>query len=131
MAVAEFYLKRTARAIDRIEANLVPIMFGWTILMSIACGLRMSFAATPIRSAIEYSQLGALYAIVVAAPIVSAFLALRWFRDAGAMPQPRLRLARVGRWSTIARDEARGMRDFGANGIMFSLLLGMMLNIPL
>ena len=131
MAVADYYLARTARAVDRLEANLVPIMFGWTIVMSIACGVRMAFAATPIRGAIEYLALGALYALVVAAPILSAFLALRWFRGGGEMPQPRFRLAQYGRWRSVARDEARAMRDFGTNGVMFSLLLGMLLNVPL
>lgn len=130
MAIADYYLQRTARAVNGLEANLVRVMFGWTMAMSAACGLRIAFAATPIRGAEEYLGLGALYALVVAAPIVSAWLALRWFRDGGAMAQPAIRLARVGRWRDVSRAEARGMRHFGTSGIMFSLLIGMLLNIP-
>lgn len=130
MAIAKYYLDRTARAVNAIEANLVRIMFGWTMAMSLACGLRLSFAATPIHGADEYLALGALYALVIAAPIISCFLALRWFRGGGEMPQPATRLARLGRWRGIDRAEARGMRHFGTNGIMFSLLIGMLLNIP-
>jgi len=130
MAIGEYYLDRTARAVNQLEGNLIRIMFGWTMAMSFACGLRLAFAATPIHGAAEYAALGSLYALVVAAPIASAFLALRWFRDGGAMPQPEIRLARIGRWRAVPREEARGMRYFGTNGIMFSLLIGMLLNIP-
>lgn len=131
MAFGESYLERTARAVKGLESSLVRMMFGWTIVMSIACGLRIGFAATPVTSAPEMLALWLLYGLVVAAPLLSGFLALRWFRRGHEMAQPTIRLARVGRWRTIARAQAREMPCFGANGIMFSLLLGMLLNIPM
>lgn len=130
MPVAEYYLQRTAHAVNRLDANLVRLMFAWTAAMSIACGLRLAFAATPIEGAGEYLRLGGLYALVVTAPIISAFLALRWFRNGSEMEQPQFRLARVGRWRNVERREAGELPYFGANGLMFSLLIGMLLNIP-
>lgn len=130
MPIGEFYLERTARAVSRIEGNLVPMMFGWTIIASFACGLRIAFAATPIADPAEMLAMGAPYALVVAAPIISAFLALRWFRHGARMAQPEIRLARISRWRPVSADEARAMRHYGASGLMFSLLLGMLLNVP-
>src|SRR5690606_7421729 len=46
------------------------------------------------------------------------------------LPQPSLRLARVGRWRDVGRDEACRHSLYGSSGIMVSLLVGMLLNVP-
>jgi hypothetical protein len=57
-------------------------------------------------------------------------LALRWFRDGDRQPQPATRLARFGRWRGVGSGEARAHPLYGASGMMVSLLVGMMLNVP-
>jgi hypothetical protein len=130
MRVGDYYLERTARAVSRLEGNLVRLMFGWTMIASFACGLRIAFAATPIGDAAQMLATGAPYALVIAAPIVSGFLALRWFAHGQEMEQPRIRFARLSRWRNVSSSEARAMRYYGTSGIMFSLLIGMLLNVP-
>ena len=68
--------------------------------------------------------------LLVASPVVSALLALRWFSDGHLQPQPVVRLARLGRWTTVDRFEAEAHPLYGTSGIMVSLLVGMMLNVP-
>jgi hypothetical protein len=46
------------------------------------------------------------------------------------MPQPAVRLARVGSWRDVTAVEARRHPLFGTTGIMVSLLVGMLLNVP-
>jgi hypothetical protein len=130
MRIGDYYLERTARAVNRLEGNLVRMMFGWTMIASFACGLRIAFAASPIAGPAELLGVGAPYALVVAAPILSGFFALRWFRHGPDMAQPVTRLALVSRWRSVSADAARTMRYYGASGLMFSLLLGMLLNVP-
>jgi hypothetical protein len=57
-------------------------------------------------------------------------LALRWFSDGDRMPQPTTRLAIVGKWRRVSRDEATRHPLYGTSGIMVSLLVGMLLNVP-
>lgn len=57
-------------------------------------------------------------------------LALRWFALGDEQLQPVTRLAVVGRWRTVDRHEARRHQLYGTSGIMVSLLVGMMLNVP-
>jgi hypothetical protein len=70
------------------------------------------------------------YLILILAPFASFVLALRWFREGDLQPQPDTRLAIVGRWRTVPPGEARRNRFYGTTGIMVSLLVGMLLNVP-
>jgi hypothetical protein len=57
-------------------------------------------------------------------------LALHWFREGHLLPQPTTRMARVGRWQGVSRAEAERHPLYGSSGIMVSLLVGMLLNVP-
>jgi hypothetical protein len=58
-------------------------------------------------------------------------LALRWFARADRVPQPMIRLARIGRWRAIGPVAARRHKLYGTSGLMLPLLVGMLLNVPL
>jgi len=62
--------------------------------------------------------------------LLSMGLALTWFRDGHLLPQPTTRLARAGTWRPVSRDEAQRHPLYGSSGIMVSLLVGMLLNVP-
>jgi hypothetical protein len=61
---------------------------------------------------------------------MSMALALHWFRNGDQLPQPDVRLAVFGRWDKVDDGEARRHPLYGANGLMVSLLVGMLLNVP-
>jgi hypothetical protein len=68
--------------------------------------------------------------LVVVGPFASTLLALWWFKDGHLQPQPTTRLARAGNWRTVTPQEARRNPLYGTTGIMVSLMVGMMLNVP-
>ena len=57
-------------------------------------------------------------------------LALRWFADGDRQPQPVFRLAPTSAWRSIGRSAAMRNPLYGAGGIMVSLLIGILLNVP-
>lgn len=125
--VPDILRARSAVVLQRIERGLSAIVFLW---------FGLSFSASVLR--IVSSPLHALpdsgtfwpYVLLVGAPLASMSLALRWFHHGEKLPQPRVRLARIGRWRTVSLDEARQHPLFGSGGIMLSLLIGMLLNVP-
>lgn len=117
---------RSAALLASIESGLDRIMMGWLLVAGLASALRIgtSPAGSPDASTI------APYLLLILAPFASMVLALRWFADAEDQPQPTIRLARVGRWRSVAAGEARLHPLFGTGGLMVSLLVGILLNVP-
>lgn len=111
-----------------IDNRLHQILQVWLLLAGLVAAARMSFAShvPPVASV----STGGSYLLVVIAPVFSTLLALRWFEDGDQQPQVGTRLAVVGRWRSISQHEAKHHPLYGANGIMASLLVGMMLNLP-
>ena len=115
---------RSAALLLAIDAGLDRILICWVSLAGLASAARIAFH--PIGSVN-----GAVsYALVVLTPVVSTLLALRWFADADRQSQPATRLARVGSWRSVTRNDAKQHALYGTTGIMVSLLVGMMLNVP-
>jgi hypothetical protein len=134
MAVRDIAARLQARSnvlVLQLESGLPRLMLLWTVAISFACGLRVSLAAGPAQSSWT-SMLSMLpYALVVAAPVASLLLALRWFPSDQIHSQPSTRMARFGQWRSIGAEEARALPLYGATGLMASLLVGMLLNIPI
>jgi hypothetical protein len=99
----------------------------WFALAMTGCAIRI--AASPIGGAPDLSTFMP-YILLVGAPLMSMGLALYWFRDDDQLPQPHYRLAVVGRWRNVGASEARCHPLYGSSGIMVSLLVGMLLNVP-
>lgn len=118
---------KSASLLMTIENRLARIMTLWFVLALLASAVRI--IASPIHGAPDLSTF-APYFLLVGAPLASMGLALHWFRQGDRLPQPSLRLARVGRWRDVGRDEACRHSLYGSSGIMVSLLVGMLLNVP-
>jgi hypothetical protein len=119
---------RSAALLLAIDNRLERILQWWLILAGIASAVRIAWAHQSLP--LDGISTTASYLLLVVAPVASTLLALRWFSDADAQPQPETRLARVGRWHVMSRAEARRHPLYGTTGIMVSLLMGMMLNVP-
>lgn len=118
---------KSAALLVSIESSLPRLMTGWFVAAMLASGLRI--AVSPLHAAPELATL-LPYLLLVTAPLLSMGLALYWFRDGHILPQPVTRLARVGRWRDVSRAEAETHPLYGSSGIMVSLLVGMLLNVP-
>lgn len=120
------HAKSTALLLS-IEGSLPRLMTGWFVMAMLACALRI--AVSPLHAS-PGPETVLPYLLLVVAPLASMGLALHWFRDADTMPQPATRLARAGRWRDVRRAEAERHPLYGSSGIMVSLLVGMLLNVP-
>src|SRR5213596_2945160 len=120
--------ERSAALLLTIDQRLGRILQFWLLLAGFAAAARMAFA--PHAEHIANFSTGGSYLLVVLAPFVSTLLALRWFAHGDRQPQPLTRLARIGGWRPVPRQEAIRHPLYGASGIMASLLVGMMLNVP-
>ena len=119
---------RSAALLLTIDSRLDWILKTWLLLAGLVAAARISITPHDYPAA-AFSTFTS-YLLLVVAPFISTLLALRWFRDGQAQPQPAVRLARLGRWQSLSRDEAQQHPLYGPKGIMVSLLVGMMLNVP-
>ena len=118
---------KSAALLVSIESSLERIMLYWLVVAGLVAAARIWI--TPVPTGIEAGTI-APYLLLVIAPFASMVLALRWFHDGDRLPQPAIRLARVSAWRPIDRMEALRHPLYGAGGIMVSLLVGMLLNVP-
>ena len=113
--------------LQSIEGGLPRIMLGWFLAAMLACALRIAISPGQVAPDVETVL---PYLLVVVTPLLSMGLALHWFREGDALPQPTTRLARIGRWRTVDRAEAMRHPLYGTTGIMVSLMVGMLINVP-
>ena len=118
---------KSAALLVSLESSLDRIMQLWLLLAGLAAAVRI--ALSPIPSGLELGTI-APYLLLIFAPFASMVLALRWFADGGLLAQPKYRLARMSAWRSISRSEAIRHSLYGAGGLMVSLLVGMLLNVP-
>lgn len=118
----------SASLLVSIEGGLGRIMHLWLLIAGLACAARIALSPMPIAAA-DFGTL-APYLLLIFAPLASMALALRWFADGDRQPQPAVRLARLGRWRDLSPAQARRHHLYGAGGIMVSLLVGTLLNVP-
>jgi hypothetical protein len=120
---------RSAALLLIIDNRLDRILQFWLIAAGTLSIARISLSS----HAIPFAPVPTIfsYLLLVVAPFASTLLALRWFGDADLQSQPVTRLARWGSWTALSPTQARRHRLYGTSGIMVSLLVGMMLNVPI
>ena len=118
---------RASSLLLSLEQRLDRVMQLWLLVCGLACAARIAF--NPLHGAANVATV-IPYLLLVLAPFASMVLALRWFQNGDRMVQPKTRLARVRRWDHVDREAARLHPLYGAGGIMVSLIIGVLLNIP-
>jgi hypothetical protein len=119
---------RSAALLLTIDNRLDRILQAWLLVAGFLSAARIALSPIPEGSPILSTWVS--YMLLVVAPFASTLLALYWFRDGDRQAQPVARMARVGSWRSVTRAEAKRHPLYGASGIMVSLLIGMMLNVP-
>jgi hypothetical protein len=127
-ALNEKMKSRSAALLLTIDNRLDSILKYWLLVAGLAAAARISTASHsfPVAGISTFAS----YMLLVVAPFASTLLALRWFKDGHLQPQPATRLARVGRWLPVSRRDAERHPLYGSGGILVSLLVGMLLNVP-
>lgn len=121
---------KSVAAVALLEKSLPKIMLGWVAFVTLAGLLRTMFAVSPIDSGVSFIQTIMPYILLGAAPIAAYYITDKVFPRGALMQQPEIRLARYGKWQPINILDARSHPLFGPTGMMASLLIGMMLNVP-
>jgi hypothetical protein len=119
---------RSAALLLTIDNRLDRILQAWLLVAGLLSAARIALSPHPMG--VPAFSTFASYMLLVVAPFASTLLALHWFRDGHKQAQPVTRLAQFGRWRNVDRTEAERQALYGAGGIMVSLLVGMMLNVP-
>ncbi|MDQ3140220.1 MAG: DUF2569 domain-containing protein [Pseudomonadota bacterium] len=127
VAVGQHLHSKSVAMLGSIEGGLPRIMRYWLVAALVASALRI--AISPLQGVPDFATM-LPYLLLVIAPLVSMGLALHWFADGDRQPQPAMRLARLGRWRTVPPGEARRDPLYGTTGLMVSLLIGILLNVP-
>ena len=119
---------RSAALLFAIDGRLDRILKLWLLLAGLAATARITFTPNPVPAAGLSTFVS--YLLLAVAPFASTLVALHWFSDEQHLRQPKTRFARVGRWRQLSDSEMRGHPLYGSSGMMVSLLVGMMLNVP-
>jgi hypothetical protein len=127
-AINQRMKSRSAALLLTLDNRLDRILQWWLLIAGLIAAARIIFSAptAPIASLSTFAS----YMLVIVTPFASTLLALHWFREGHLLPQPKMRLAAFGRWQDLSQEDAERHPFYGANGIMVSLLVGMMLNVP-
>lgn len=120
---------RSAALLLSLENRLDRILIGWLLFAGLCCAVRIALSPLPHGTLPALAGV-APYVLVVTAPFISTMLALRWFGNGETQPQPATRLAVAGKWTAVSAGEAQRHPLYGTTGIMVSLLIGMLLNVP-
>ncbi len=130
MSYAEKLHQRSQTLVLSLERRLGHIGLCWLAAAGLACLARVAFGnvlALPPGVAILSV---APYLLVVCAPVASLLLAVRVFGDGERIAQPRFRFARWGRWTPLGKNDLNALPYYGVSGILASLLVGLLINIP-
>jgi hypothetical protein len=119
---------RSIVLLESLERGLPRIMTWWLVCAVAAIALRL--ATSPLAGGGPDFALLFPYLLLTIAPLISMGLALHWFEHGDSLPQPSIRLARFGRWRSVRPADARRGTLYGTSGLMVSLLVGMLVNVP-
>lgn len=128
--LGEHLHRKSIWAIASLEHGMERLLFAWIAIAAALCALRITFAATPVDTAFTLAQTVFPYVLVIGAPIAAYLIGNSLFPRGALFEQPQIRLARYGKWQTVDCLTARQHPLFGPTGMMASLVIGMMLNIP-
>lgn len=130
-ALAGRFAERSRRLVHALGPRMETIILAWLVLFGAAAALRIAFAATPIRTALDFAEIALPYALAALAPVAGYRIAMAAFPATTLPAQASFRLAFYGRWRRLDPLAARAHPLFGPFGFMASLLVGMLLNVPL
>ncbi|GAA4017445.1 hypothetical protein GCM10022280_15850 [Sphingomonas swuensis] len=116
---------RSKTLLLRLEGGLPTLVVVWLVIAVLASAARVWVSPLP-SSDVRLAP----YLLLTLAPVATFGLALRWFDNGEDLPQPQWRLARIGRWTALSREAAARHPLYGTSGIMVSLLIGMLMNVP-
>lgn len=122
--------RKSISAVAMIEGSFPKIVLAWVVFVALAGMLRISFASSLINSSASLLQTVTPYVLLGLSPLAAFWIAGQLFPRGVLMQQPEIRLSRYGKWQSVDVLAAREHPLFGPTGMMASLLIGMLINVP-
>lgn len=130
-AVKDRMFRQSVRFVAPMEDKVRALLLGWTIVVAAICFARILFPVTPANDPASALVLFLPHVLILASPFFAYWAANALFPRGTDFTQPEIRLARFGSWRSLDALSVRSHPAFGPVGIMASLLLGMLLNVPI
>lgn len=121
---------KSVRFVAPLEDRVRSLLLGWVVVVALACLTRILFPIGPATGLASWTILFLPHALIMASPFLAYWAANALFPRGVDFAQPEIRLALVGKWQSLDALSAREHPAFGPAGLMASLLLGMLLNVP-
>ncbi len=121
----------SVRFVAPLEDRVRALLLGWTVVVALICFARIAFPLTPADDLLSALFLLVPHLLILASPFFAYWTANMLFPRGVDFAQPEIRLAKLGKWRPLDALTAREHPAFGPVGMMASLLLGMLLNVPL
>jgi len=122
--------QRSVRFVAPLESRFRALLLGWTALVFLASLVRILFPVTPADDLASALIMILPHALIIASPFLGYWAANALFPRGIDFAQPEIRLAAFGNWRSLDALAVRDHPAFGPVGMMASLLLGMLLNVP-
>lgn len=129
--LTEHLHNKSVSLIGAMHLHIAKILGIWVLTMSFVSGLRLSQAITPMQMTPSGLMSLSSYMLIIVTPVLAFVLANKVFQPGALLAQPQIRLSRYGRWKKLDCVSSRNHALFGATGMMASLVLGMLLNVPI
>ncbi|HJS13066.1 DUF2569 domain-containing protein [Sphingopyxis sp.] len=124
-------LDRSRHFVAALEDSVRRMLLGWVIVIALLSAGRILSSSLPSGGLASALMLFVPHMLVLASPFFGYWVANCLFPRGIDFTQPEIRLARFGNWRALDPVAARRHRAFGPAGMMASLLVGMLLNLPL
>lgn len=127
---AQWLHRRSRALIAVLDARMETMIVGWigvTVFFGLAKTARASAGFTGLRDALITLL---PYLLIAFAPIAGYRVATGSFPRGHLSAQPDVRLCLYGNWKSLNPVAARQNMAFGPTGLMASLIVGILLNVP-
>lgn len=128
--IRQALFQKSVRFVAPLEDRVRGLLLGWTLVVAAICIARILFPVVPARDLPSAMLLFVPHMLILASPFFAYWAANALFPRGTEFTQPEIRLARFGAWRRLDALAARDHPAFGPVGIMASLLIGMLLNVP-
>lgn len=123
-------LRRSRGLVELIETRIDLAITLW-IVFAVAMGVEKVMGAPGRPTGLRHLAIDLLpYLLVALAPVAGYRLTEGSFPSGSLFAQPLFRLARFGRWMDLDAISARRHPAFGSAGILASLAVSILLNVP-
>lgn len=127
------YALHQSRQIARfVEDQIDRLALGWMGVVALIALIKIVNLGRILPQAISLANLPSLllpYLLIGLAPLLALVLATHTFPAHGQGTQPRVRLARLGRWQQLRPDSASQNPGYGIEGFLASLVGGLLISI--